>query len=181
MAARATVFVDRPTGVYRTILDSNRKFGAVLLLTFRTTHDRYSEERNGEYCDLCFQHVSIHTPTPWGGYTGCYLTLQICKWWNVEHSNNHEHDELKSSTRDTAIRRLNYIEGHLNGVKKMVEEDRYCIDILRQTYAVRRALQKLESLLIDGHLRTCVVDGVRQGQDEQVLSELVELYEIADR
>jgi len=99
----------------------------------------------------------------------------------VEHSHDHGHSELKSSTRETATRRLNYIEGHLNGVKKMVEEDRYCVDILRQTYAVRRALQKLESLLIDGHLRTCVVDGVRQGQDEQVLSELVELYEIADR
>jgi DNA-binding FrmR family transcriptional regulator len=42
-------------------------------------------------------------------------------------------------------------------------------------------LQKLESQLIDGHLRTCVVDSVREGREEQVLSELVELYEIADR
>jgi len=66
-------------------------------------------------------------------------------------------------------------------VKKMVEDDRYCVDILRQTFAVRRALQKLESLLIDGHLRTCVINGVKEGREEQVLSELVELYEIADR
>ncbi len=63
----------------------------------------------------------------------------------------------------------------------MVDEDRYCVDILRQTFAVRRALQKLESQLIDGHLRTCVVDGVKEGREEQVLNELVELYEIADR
>ena len=99
---------------------------------------------------------------------------------------NHEHDHAgheaaKADTRDDAIKRLSYIEGHLAGVKKMVEEDRYCVDILRQTFAVRRALQKLESQLIDGHLRTCVVDGVKQGREEQVLSELVELYEIADR
>jgi len=99
---------------------------------------------------------------------------------------NHEHDHTgheaaKADTRDDAIKRLSYIEGHLAGVKKMVEEDRYCVDILRQTFAVRRALQKLESKLIDGHLRTCVVDGVKQGNEEQVLSELVELYEIADR
>ncbi len=91
------------------------------------------------------------------------------------------HAAAKSETRADAIKRLSYIEGHLAGVKKMVDDDRYCVDILRQTFAVRRALQKLESQLIDGHLRTCVVEGVREGREEQILSELVELYEIADR
>ena len=101
---------------------------------------------------------------------------------HVNHEHDHaEHDADKTDTRNDAIKRLSYIEGHLSGVKKMVEEDRYCVDVLRQTFAVRRALQKLESQLIDGHLRTCVVDGVKQGREEQVLSELVELYEIADR
>jgi DNA-binding FrmR family transcriptional regulator len=101
---------------------------------------------------------------------------------HAKHEHDHaEHDSAKADTRNDAIKRLSYIEGHLAGVKKMVEEDRYCVDILRQTFAVRRALQKLESQLIDGHLRTCVVDGVKQGREEQVLSELVELYEIADR
>ncbi|MDP6667903.1 MAG: metal-sensitive transcriptional regulator [Dehalococcoidia bacterium] len=93
----------------------------------------------------------------------------------------HEHHAVKTETKTDAIKRLSYIEGHLAGVKKMVDEDRYCVDILRQTFAVRRALQKLESQLIDGHLHTCVVDGVKEGREEQVLSELVELYEIADR
>jgi len=97
------------------------------------------------------------------------------------HHSSPEHEAVKSETRTDSIKRLSYIEGHLAGVKKMVEEDRYCVDILRQTFAVRCALQKLESQLIDGHLRTCVVDGVKEGREEQVLSELVELYEIADR
>ena len=99
-------------------------------------------------------------------------------------NNAHEHDSHKADkaeTRADAIKRLSYIEGHLAGVKKMVDEDRYCVDILRQTFAVRRAIQKLESRLIDGHLRTCVVEGVKAGREEQILSELVELYEIADR
>ena len=101
---------------------------------------------------------------------------------HANHDHDHAgHDAAKADTRDDAIKRLSYIEGHLSGVKKMVEEDRYCVDVLRQTFAVRRALQKLESQLIDGHLRTCVVDGVKQGREEQVLSELVELYEIAER
>jgi DNA-binding FrmR family transcriptional regulator len=98
-----------------------------------------------------------------------------------EHHSHEGHEVAKSETKQDAVKRLSYIEGHLAGVKKMVEEDRYCVDILRQTFAVRRALQKLESQLIDGHLRTCVVDGVNEGREEQVLSELVELYEIADR
>ncbi|MCH7982583.1 MAG: metal-sensitive transcriptional regulator [Chloroflexi bacterium] len=94
---------------------------------------------------------------------------------------HHDHDAAKSKTRADAIKRLSYIEGHLAGVKKMVDDGRYCVDILRQTFAVRRAIQKLESQLIDGHLRTCVVEGVKDGREEQILSELVELYEIADR
>ncbi|MDG0866714.1 metal-sensing transcriptional repressor [SAR202 cluster bacterium JH702] len=100
---------------------------------------------------------------------------------HAEHAHGNHHDEAKAETKSDAIKRLSYIEGHLAGVKKMVDDDRYCVDILRQTFAVRRALQKLESQLIDGHLRICVVDGVKEGREEQVLSELVELYEIADR
>ncbi len=83
--------------------------------------------------------------------------------------------------RTDAMRRLAYIEGHLDGIRKMVEGDRYCVDILRQTYAVRRALQKLETSLVASHLKTCVAPGVREGREQQVLSELVELYEISDR
>ena len=99
---------------------------------------------------------------------------------HASHTAHQDHEALSEAKRD-GLRRLAYIEGHLAGVKKMVDEDRYCVDILRQTFAVRRALQKLESQLIDGHLHTCVVDGVKEGREEQVLSELVELYEIADR
>jgi DNA-binding FrmR family transcriptional regulator len=87
---------------------------------------------------------------------------------------------MNRQAHSDAIKRLNYIEGHLDGIRKMVEEERYCVDILRQTYAVRRALQKLEAALVAGHLRTCVVQGVKDGREEQVLKELVELYAIAD-
>ena len=63
----------------------------------------------------------------------------------------------------------------------MVEGDKYCVDILKQTYAVRRAIEKLESLLLDGHLHTCVLDGVKEGRDEQVIGELLELYSLNGR
>ena len=77
-----------------------------------------------------------------------------------------------------AIKRLAYIEGHLNGVRKMLEEDRYCVDILKQTHAIRKAIEKLETLLLDGHLRTCVVDGIQQGNAEQIIDALRSLYTV---
>ncbi len=83
--------------------------------------------------------------------------------------------------RSDVTKRLNYIEGHLAGIRRMIEEDKYCVDILKQTYAVRRAIEKLEGLLLDGHLHSCVVEGIRDGREQQVVDELLDLYELAGR
>ena len=91
-----------------------------------------------------------------------------------------EHEHLSDQKRD-ALKRLNYIDGHLSGVRRMVEKDTYCVDILKQTFAVRRAIQKLESVLLEGHLHSCVIDGVKDGREDEVLGELVQLYTLADR
>ena len=88
---------------------------------------------------------------------------------------------MQPTIQKQALKRLNYIEGHLAGIRRMIEEEQYCVDILKQTYAVRRAIEKMESLLLDGHLHTCVVDGVRDGREEQVVGELLELYELASK
>lgn len=88
---------------------------------------------------------------------------------------------MQPITRTQATKRLNYIEGHLAGVRRMIDDDQYCVDILKQTYAVRRAIEKLEALLLDGHLHTCVVTGVREGREEQVVGELLDLYELANK
>ena len=92
----------------------------------------------------------------------------------------HQTETLPDAKKD-ALKRLSYIEGHLAGVQRMVEEDKYCVDILKQTFAVRRAIQKLESVLLEGHLGSCVIDGVREGREDQVLGELLELYSLADK
>jgi DNA-binding FrmR family transcriptional regulator len=88
---------------------------------------------------------------------------------------------MRPATRTDALKRLSFIEGHLAGIRRMVEADKYCVDILKQTYAVRRAIEKLEGLMLDGHLRTCVVDGIREGRDEEVLTELSALYDMAGK
>lgn len=81
--------------------------------------------------------------------------------------------------RKDVLKRLSYIEGHIAGIRKMVEEDKYCVDIIRQTYAVRKALEKLEGLMIESHLRTCVPEGIKGNREEAVIQELVQLYNIA--
>ncbi|MEX0785396.1 MAG: metal-sensitive transcriptional regulator [Dehalococcoidia bacterium] len=88
---------------------------------------------------------------------------------------------MQATTSKEALKRLNYIEGHLGGIRRMIEEDTYCVDVLKQTYAVRRAIEKLEALLLDGHLHTCVIEHVREGREEQAVSELLQLYELANK
>ena len=80
-----------------------------------------------------------------------------------------------------ALKRLNYIDGHLSGIRKMLEEDKYCVDVLKQTFAVRRAIEKMESILLEGHLHTCVVEGIKDGREEQVVGELTDLYLLANK
>ena len=83
--------------------------------------------------------------------------------------------------KDDALKRLNYIEGHLRGIRKMVEDDAYCVDILKQTYAVQRAIEKFEQVLLRDHLASCVPDGIREGRDDEVLGELEQLFALSRR
>lgn len=85
------------------------------------------------------------------------------------------------SSKDEALQRLAYIEGHLKGIRKMVEEDVDCLDILKQSYAVQRAIQKFESTLLQGHLTHCIPAGIREGCEDAVVGELVELFELSQR
>ncbi len=83
--------------------------------------------------------------------------------------------------KEDALKRLNYIEGHLRGIRKMVEEDTYCVDILKQTYAVQRAIEKFEQVLLRDHLNSCVPNGIREGRDDEVLGELEQLFSLSRR
>jgi DNA-binding FrmR family transcriptional regulator len=88
---------------------------------------------------------------------------------------------VDGSAKPDVLRRLAYIEGHLNGVRRMIEEDQYCVDVLKQTYAVRRAIEKLEARILENHLQGCVVEGIKEGREEEVIGELIDLYEVAGR
>lgn len=86
---------------------------------------------------------------------------------------------MQDDRQRDVLKRLSYIEGHIAGIRKMVEEDKYCIDILRQTHAVRKALEKLEVIVLEGHLQTCVPEGIKGDRQDAVIQELIQLYSIA--
>ena len=98
------------------------------------------------------------------------------------YESHHEHlQHVVPEAKQDALRRLKYIDGHLSGIRRMVEQDKYCVDILKQSFAVRRAIQRVEMTLLEGHLHSCVIEGVREGREDRVLEELLELYALSDR
>lgn len=82
------------------------------------------------------------------------------------------------------LKRLKIIEGHLKGVVRMVEEDAYCIDVIRQIQAVEAALNKVSTQILDNHLNSCVITAM-QGEDpverQRVLKEVLEVFETSSR
>ena len=66
------------------------------------------------------------------------------------------------------INRLSRIEGQVKGVKKMVEDDRYCIDIVTQVSAIQAALNSFNKVLLSSHIKSCVVDDIKKGSEETV-------------
>ena len=75
--------------------------------------------------------------------------------------------------KDKLLTRLARVKGQVDGVTRMVEEDRYCIDVITQISAVQAALDKVALALLDGHARHCVVEGHGEGSPEELTGELM--------
>ncbi len=88
----------------------------------------------------------------------------------AKHKNTPRSDELQTDLQ----RRLNRAVGQLNGIKQMIEDNRYCGDVLIQLSATRRAIQSIERIVLQNHLETCVVEEIRAGNDG-VVDEAMEL------
>ncbi len=87
-------------------------------------------------------------------------------------------------TNSDPLRRLKTIEGHLRGVIKMIEEDAYCIDVIRQIQAVEGGLNKVSTMILENHLNSCVItaiEGQDQSERERVLKEITEVFEMSTK
>ncbi len=82
--------------------------------------------------------------------------------------------------RQGIINRLKSIEGHVRGIQRMVQDDAYCIDIMNQNLAVQRALERVNGLILERHLQTCVTTAIK-GDDpaerERVIAEIMSVFE----
>ena len=79
------------------------------------------------------------------------------------------------TTQHKILHRLKIAQGHLQRVIKMVENDDYCVDVIHQSQAVQHALKQTDSVLLENHLRTCVADAMRKGNEEEVIKEVLEV------
>ncbi len=91
---------------------------------------------------------------------------------------------MDSKHKSDLLRRLKSIKGHVNGIERMLEDEAYCIDVIKQIQAVQAALNKVSVQLLDGHLRSCVVTAVNSDdltERERVLNEIADVYETATK
>ena len=85
---------------------------------------------------------------------------------------------------DNALARLKNVEGHIRGIERMVEEDAYCIDVIRQVQAVQAALNKINAMILEEHLNSCLITAVRgenPDERERVLKEIADVFDMASK
>lgn len=86
---------------------------------------------------------------------------------------HHQADEKTKS-----IHRIKIIQGHLKAIEQMIQDDEYCVDIIHQSLAVQRALKKLDMQIMQNHLETCVIDQIKNNEEQKSINELMRLFEM---
>jgi DNA-binding FrmR family transcriptional regulator len=90
--------------------------------------------------------------------------------------------DMDDTTKKDVTQRLASAAGHLKGIERMVNEDTYCIDVIKQVQAVQAALNKVSNLVLDNHLRTCMTTAIR-GDDpderERMLQEVTSVFDMS--
>ncbi|MFQ5554094.1 MAG: metal-sensitive transcriptional regulator [Acidimicrobiia bacterium] len=81
---------------------------------------------------------------------------------------------MKQEHKKAALNRLKTVRGHLDGVIGMVDDERYCPDVMKQVSALQGSLEKVNRVLLQNHVETCVLDAVEEGRSGQIVDELME-------
>ncbi len=79
---------------------------------------------------------------------------------------------------------MNYLSGHLEGIKRMLKNDKYCIDIIKQNEAVVAAIKKLNRIILENHLNTCVTEAIKgknEKERKKKINELLEIFKNSDK
>jgi CsoR family transcriptional regulator, copper-sensing transcriptional repressor len=88
---------------------------------------------------------------------------------------------MRADIKKKAARRLNIIQGQLKGLAKMVDEEKYCVDIITQASAIKEALSGVEDLVLENHLSTHVLHQIKNGNEQKAVSEILKVYKLAQK
>jgi len=91
---------------------------------------------------------------------------------------------MKKLAKKQILNRMSYLSGHLEGIKKMVKSDKYCIDIIKQNEAVIAAIKKVNQMILENHLNTCVAEAIKsknKKEQKKKIKELLELFKNSDK
>ena len=88
---------------------------------------------------------------------------------------------MQTDTKTSCLKRLSRIEGQVRGLSKMVDEDRYCIDVITQISAVRAALRRVEEEILKDHVGHCVEHAIRSGDADEQRRKVAELIDVLSR
>ena len=88
---------------------------------------------------------------------------------------------MDKNIKKTTIGRLKILEGQIRGLQKMVQEEKYCIDILHQSLAAKEALSGVENLILENHLATHAAEQMKKGKAAKATKEILEIYKLSKR
>jgi len=82
---------------------------------------------------------------------------------------------MKKTFKKQILNRMNYLSGHLDGIKKMVKDEKYCVDIIKQNKAVISAIKKVNEMILENHLNTCVTEAIKGKSEKERKKKIEEL------
>ena len=85
---------------------------------------------------------------------------------------------MKAEIKSKVSRRLKIVLGQLKGLVKMVEDEKYCVDIITQSNAIKEALSSVESLMLENHLATHVLHQMKNGKEKKAMEEILKVYKL---
>jgi DNA-binding FrmR family transcriptional regulator len=88
------------------------------------------------------------------------------------------YENMQKSVKKKVLNRMNYLIGHLKGVKKMIENDEYCVDIILQNEAVISAIKKVNEMVLENHLNTCVAETIKSKNEKERRKKMKELLDL---
>ena len=88
---------------------------------------------------------------------------------------------MKQDIKKKSIRRLKIAEGQVRGLQKMINDEKYCVDIINQSFAIKEALSRVEDLILENHLSTHVIEQIKSGKESKSIKEILDIYKLSKK